>query len=1003
MPITIQEIIASDTISQLVDKTNFNFDQLLLNGGGPGGPAGPQGPTGPSGGRGFKGSTWYEDTSVADPGNTPIAVPPTAAPLSGDYYLQFNGAVWEYDGNTWVITTVNLEGPTGPAGVTGGFTTYFGTSGNVATFENTLMPTPAGWDNTTNTPNGANTSNEGIQTILIGGVGPFNPAVDPSIPLTPAFQLTSAMAGSFASDTISLVVHQKNSQSQGALAFMGGGGTPSDNYEQDQLGFLSHIKLDADDTFTINVPKASTSPASNPDITGFNVITNQRGQNYYAGGQVLLTSGTNAAPTGFPGANGNTEITVGNEGGAAGAGNQLRMITLGTISSTQILSGNTAINSQPGTSSSTGNILIDADKVGIVSNGSEIILESIASSIELYTNQGAGNIDLQTSTGSINSTTSSGNLTMNTSSGNIGVLAAGGTGFISLKAQTGNINIESGSVTATPSIGNIIIHAGYSPTTTGGVSIRSRTYDVTLDATDDADLIIKNNTQNRAQFLGDSIGANYGGRILLGGSPKTSFPSNSWTVYKPLILIDSVEQFGTDTPTNTINVGVTPKINIPQSTTFGVGYNGGGEVIGPYADTLIPGVSPDAPWQREPYGSLHVRTGVRRGTTSSNNNDTTLPGSLWLYNTQPTQSIIDSGTIAAGEWPDANVRIWSTKNPRIQNTAVPGFGKEAAIQGITIGLDSLMESELTSVADYGETYTAVPLKGYEPVSGRTFLYGQSFGQGAQPVGKVLDQNISPISGTDLNAFAGVNVGDRWRGRQSFKVWGDYVGHYYVSDFGGIVSGSNDTTARGEQQVFLSGGQTWSNPYVVNAGSNDATNPNAARFSYKYQWQRLGRVVTGSGMIKMKVIGNAATSPTDVEPNSNQMVLWGGTLPSSPSDNTANNNEITIGPIPWPVQVGNANTTDAGGTTPIGIGVYNPNISGIVTGVIDGMPANRQVTGGLASGFVGGGNTTSMQNTTSSGLSNYMWLKVYPGEDFSGYTLGAVPSYLKFTFTYELRT
>ena len=48
MPITIQEIIASDTISQLVDKTNFNFDQLLLNGGGPAGPAGPAGRTLPA-------------------------------------------------------------------------------------------------------------------------------------------------------------------------------------------------------------------------------------------------------------------------------------------------------------------------------------------------------------------------------------------------------------------------------------------------------------------------------------------------------------------------------------------------------------------------------------------------------------------------------------------------------------------------------------------------------------------------------------------------------------------------------------------------------------------------------------------------------------------------------------------------------------------------------------------------------------------------------------------
>ena len=56
MPITIQEIIASDTISQLVDKTNFNFDQLLLNGGGPAGPIGPKGPIGPAGGRGPKGT-----------------------------------------------------------------------------------------------------------------------------------------------------------------------------------------------------------------------------------------------------------------------------------------------------------------------------------------------------------------------------------------------------------------------------------------------------------------------------------------------------------------------------------------------------------------------------------------------------------------------------------------------------------------------------------------------------------------------------------------------------------------------------------------------------------------------------------------------------------------------------------------------------------------------------------------------------------------------------------
>ena len=96
MPITIQEIIASDTISQLVDKTNFNFDQLLLNGGGPAGPAGPIGPVGPLGGRGPKGTTWYEDVSIIAPGLSPNVAPPTSTPLEGDYYLQFNGQVWEY-------------------------------------------------------------------------------------------------------------------------------------------------------------------------------------------------------------------------------------------------------------------------------------------------------------------------------------------------------------------------------------------------------------------------------------------------------------------------------------------------------------------------------------------------------------------------------------------------------------------------------------------------------------------------------------------------------------------------------------------------------------------------------------------------------------------------------------------------------------------------------------------------------------------------------------------
>ena len=114
MPIAIQELLAADTLSQAVNKINFNFDQLLLNGGGPVGPAGIPGPTGPAGGRGLKGATWY--TGGVNP-NT-LIIPGIE---DGDYFLQANGDVWEYNGTVWILTTVNLKGPTGSTGSSVGF------------------------------------------------------------------------------------------------------------------------------------------------------------------------------------------------------------------------------------------------------------------------------------------------------------------------------------------------------------------------------------------------------------------------------------------------------------------------------------------------------------------------------------------------------------------------------------------------------------------------------------------------------------------------------------------------------------------------------------------------------------------------------------------------------------------------------------------------------------------------------------------------------------------
>ena len=57
MSITLKNITAADTISSMVDKINFNFDQLLLNGGGIEGPRGVEGYPGMQGIQGEKGNT----------------------------------------------------------------------------------------------------------------------------------------------------------------------------------------------------------------------------------------------------------------------------------------------------------------------------------------------------------------------------------------------------------------------------------------------------------------------------------------------------------------------------------------------------------------------------------------------------------------------------------------------------------------------------------------------------------------------------------------------------------------------------------------------------------------------------------------------------------------------------------------------------------------------------------------------------------------------------------
>jgi hypothetical protein len=172
--IVIKELLASDKVNEIVDKINFNFDQLLLNGGGPiglkGGP-GIQGPIGPRGTIWFTvndlwttpdSPTWSGSPAKAnnpltvgypqykgDPNRFQPVAPTGVAPIlpwlfpqntftfnvpikpvrGGDLYLQesddnFNltlsrdGDIWEFNAQTskWNLTGVNIKGNTGAGG-----------------------------------------------------------------------------------------------------------------------------------------------------------------------------------------------------------------------------------------------------------------------------------------------------------------------------------------------------------------------------------------------------------------------------------------------------------------------------------------------------------------------------------------------------------------------------------------------------------------------------------------------------------------------------------------------------------------------------------------------------------------------------------------------------------------------------------------------------------------------------------------------------------------------
>jgi hypothetical protein len=392
MPIVIQDLLASDTLSQAVDKINFNFDQLLLNGGGPVGPAGIPGPTGPAGGRGIKGATWYNGT--ADP-NTLII----AGIEEDDYFLQSNGQVWEYNGTVWVQSSVNLIGPTGPSGSNIGFDYIGGYNGvnppaslgndNVAF----PVPMPSG------VSGGANQlTNQGISTVLLGGVG--STSIPPAgITYSSAFQIPDTMAVQLDSSLVSVLVHQKDSSSS-AIRFMGGGDIIGEKYEQSTLNNLSNISLGIDDALNINVPKAVTSPSGLGDLIGLNLNVIRKGIQLYAGKQINIISGTDSVPSGLAGEISDVTLTINTSNSSIPAKLSVST-TFASATALFEMGGNIVV---PLTTTRNGIIVLEAGSVNLTSSTEIRLRHSAGNGISLLSNA----VNISGVSGPVNILTSSG-------------------------------------------------------------------------------------------------------------------------------------------------------------------------------------------------------------------------------------------------------------------------------------------------------------------------------------------------------------------------------------------------------------------------------------------------------------------------------------------------------------------------------------------------------------------------------------------------------------------
>ena len=106
--LNLKQVLSSNSVSDLVDIINYNFDQIILNGGGPQGARGSIGAPGLPGLQGDEGSTGPSGATgtylFTGYGSTPGGYVFTTSPRPNDLFMEVDLSqivVWQYDGNNW--------------------------------------------------------------------------------------------------------------------------------------------------------------------------------------------------------------------------------------------------------------------------------------------------------------------------------------------------------------------------------------------------------------------------------------------------------------------------------------------------------------------------------------------------------------------------------------------------------------------------------------------------------------------------------------------------------------------------------------------------------------------------------------------------------------------------------------------------------------------------------------------------------------------------------------